>query len=153
MSHAWPFPGDSSIVRARKVALAYRELAAQFAPAEKLSEMDARFRRWGEGWMSPVDTFGPDDWVNAKQAGQLAGMSGANVHKLRRNGEIRARYDGRKYLFQVGEVQQLPHREKSIGGWGARRRREAVTVTVHANDTSVSTGPAKSPTTPPKDAA
>lgn len=76
----WPFPGDSPVVRARKVALAYRTVALEAAsdlqvlaaalskvdlslvdeeavqvlikrrPNDPVAELDERFLQWGEKW-------------------------------------------------------------------------------------------------------
>lgn len=147
----WPFAGDSPVARARKMALAYRSVAAEQSAAvaqlrDLLTEihpkllkwadnelagrihkalagihdtpvavLDDRFYSWGEEWHTPLpETYELDDWVPAKVAGKLIGISGGSLSRLRRTGRIEATFIGGKgtgdrgrFLYQVRDVYAL----------------------------------------------
>lgn len=107
----WPQPGDSPVVKARKVALAYRASAAAFqdqltallaivaanphvaavvspqlitVDAQTVQQLDERFARWGETWHYPRPThFHDDDWVSAKVAAEITQLAPGTIHRLR----------------------------------------------------------------------
>lgn len=105
----WPFPGDSPLVRSRRVALAYRH-GLELADREALAALDRRVNSWGETWATPnVVTYGDSDWITTAQAAELACITPAGIGALRRRGRIegRPRSSGRGYEYRAGEIYAL----------------------------------------------
>jgi len=126
----WPFPGDSPAVRARKVAWAYRAALTELGHIEIVAELDARFISWDEEWVCPVRTYDDEDWVTAREAGGIAGVAEGTISIARVRGRIKARRDGRRFLYRVADVRQL--------SFARRERRANTTVRVNDNGRSVS---------------
>jgi hypothetical protein len=87
---AWPFPGDSPVVRARRVALAYRARLAEVDPAG-CALIDKRVNRWGQSWAAPSEHFDLDDWISARDAARLASVQVSRIGKWRRAGRLPGR--------------------------------------------------------------
>ncbi len=106
MTRDWPFPGDSPIARARKIALAYRAelLLANPGAAERI---DRNVVRWGERWAVPGVTPAPTAYVTAIEAGDILGVAAATVSACRVKGLIAGRRDGRRYEYLVSDVHKL----------------------------------------------
>jgi hypothetical protein len=49
----WPFPGDTEVDKARRVAHDYRRELARFAP-DLCDRLDEAFHRLGQHWVAPV---------------------------------------------------------------------------------------------------
>jgi excisionase family DNA binding protein len=105
---SWPWPGDSALDRAKRIAQSYRAelLAADPAACELL---DQRAEQVGEGWVRPtlvhVDI---DDWVRVDHAAELVGRGRDAIHKWIQRGKLRAIKDehGRSTV-RVGDVLAL----------------------------------------------
>lgn len=70
----WPYPGDSPVVRARRVAHAYRAKLADIDP-QACAQLDATMRKFGQQWAVPrVLTYDPAAWLNPTEAADLAGV-------------------------------------------------------------------------------
>ncbi|WP_378736016.1 hypothetical protein [Nocardia brasiliensis] len=50
----WPFPRDTALQRARKIAGSYRAALHAVAP-ERCAELDRRAIELGQGWVAPVE--------------------------------------------------------------------------------------------------
>ncbi|ATL65117.1 hypothetical protein [Nocardia terpenica] len=50
----WPWPADTPLQRARKVAGSYRAALRQLAPG-RCEELDRRAIELGQGWVAPVE--------------------------------------------------------------------------------------------------
>lgn len=113
---AWPFPGDSPIVRSRRVALAYRERLSEVDP-DACAQVDQRMLRMGQGWaVVRIQHFDLDDWVSAREAAELASVQVRQIAAWRRNGRLPGRPSGRSWQYQVRDVLGLstgPRRRKS----------------------------------------
>lgn len=126
---AWPWPGDSPVARARRIALAYRAALHDHAPG-LAADLDTRFTRWGESWVAPRHVPPGDELVSAEDAGTLIGISSGAIGKLRRDGRIQGVKTGRKYEYAVADVYRLSSE--------ARRRGPHTTDTVQDNGRAVS---------------
>lgn len=100
----WPYPGDSPVVRARRVALAYRARLAELdEPA--CTALDELCRQWGQGWaVVHLLTFDWEDWLTPRQAAELASVQVRHIAKLRRNGRLNGRRNEGRWEYQAGEV-------------------------------------------------
>lgn len=134
----WPFPGDSPLIRARKVAWAYRAALAELKP-EIADDLDDRLaRQWGERWITGTAAYGPDDWVTSGEAGEILGMSPGRVGQLRVEGRIKGVLEGgKRFKYKVSDVYALSENVRRRG-WnfvgGVSRRADAA-------DTVIANGP------------
>lgn len=112
MSDAWPFPGDAPLARARRVAHAYRSRLSELAP-EACAELDARMRRWGQGWAVPrVVTYTPDSMLTAAEAADLAACDPATLRQYRARGLLAGHRRGNTYRYRAGDVIALFARKR-----------------------------------------
>ena len=135
MTREWPFPGDSAIARARKVALAYRAelMVANPGAAERI---DRNVVRWGERWAVPGVIADDDAYVTAIEAGDMLGVTAATISACRTEGRIEGVRVGRRYEYRIGDVYKL-------GVTLRTRRPRTSSVTVGGTGTTVDTdGPA-----------
>lgn len=131
----WPFPGDSAVTRARKVALGYRQAALDPNPAGAVAVLDAKLLDWGEHWAVPrPDVYADEDRLTPAQAADLACVSVAHIRMLRRRGRLPGQpiNGGRSYVYRAGDVYAL---------LAVRRRGRSVSDTLPANGTAVPAGP------------
>jgi hypothetical protein len=103
----WPFPGDSPLVRARKVAQMYR--AALGAADEAMREQcDATAVGYGETWAVPrLVVYADDDLLRPADAADFLCVSTSALGMLRSRGRLRGVWDGRMWLYRVAELRQL----------------------------------------------
>jgi hypothetical protein len=104
----WPYPGDSPLARARRIAHAYR---ARLRPAdpEACAELDDLMARWGETWAVPtIDLHDLDAWLTPAEAADFACVRPAQLRDWRRRGRLtgRQRHDG-TWEYQARDVLQL----------------------------------------------
>lgn len=84
----WPYPGDSPVAKARRVAQAYRARLDAIAP-DQVADLDATFSDWGERWIAPrLTMFDLDDLLTPGQAADLGGVDTATVRVWRARGRI-----------------------------------------------------------------
>ncbi|WP_143268508.1 MerR family transcriptional regulator [Amycolatopsis vastitatis] len=82
----WPWPGDSPLDRARRVARNYRD-ALMRADAEACGELDRRCRDLGQGWIVPQQMkFGQDDLLDVDEVADLCDVQADTVRQWRRRG-------------------------------------------------------------------
>jgi|GEM_PF-4083834 len=78
----WPWPGDTPLDRARRVAQSYR-LALRNVAENACEDLDAQIiDDWGQTWLRPtlVETMDLDDWVTVDVAAQHVGLTGYAVY-------------------------------------------------------------------------
>lgn len=104
----WPYPGDSPVVRARRVAWMYR-LALQHCDPDRCKELDERMRVLEQAWAIPRHTtLDLTDWVDAHEAADIAGISLSGIRKMRAAGYLKGRRQSeRKWEYQVAELLAL----------------------------------------------
>lgn len=103
----WPWPGDTPLQRARRIALAYRQhlRAANRGVADAL---DATARSYGETWVyEQTVTVDRDDMVTTAQAAELAGVGVETIRQWRKRG----------YISRAGRREHLQVRGLSPQGW------------------------------------
>lgn len=104
---AWPFPGDSPVVRARRIALAYRVRLAEVDP-EGCERLDQQVRRWGQNWaVTQLHHFDLDDWLSVREAADLASVQTRQIAAWRRNGRLRGRLSGDRWQYRARDVMAL----------------------------------------------
>jgi hypothetical protein len=115
---SWPYPGDSPVARARRVAHAYRA-RLQTADPPACADLDATMRAWGQQWAVPrVLTVEPDAWVTASEAADLAAVSLGALRELRRRQRLTGRKVDGRWQYQVKEIVALGARKRARTGTG-----------------------------------
>lgn len=104
----YPYPGDSPVARARRVAQAYRHIALAADPDTTLA-LDARVTDWGEGWVAPqAVTYADGALLTAAQAAEILCVEADTIGQLRRRGRLSGYHvSGRGFLYLAGDVYQL----------------------------------------------
>lgn len=75
MTVPWPFPGDTELDKARRIARDYRAELHRLAP-ELCARLDDACRRLGQPWITPQRVqFDMDDWITLAQAAELVGRT------------------------------------------------------------------------------
>lgn len=101
----WPYPGDSPVARARRIALAYRQAALGEDPSVAVARLDAKCQEWGEGWVTPkLALFEPDDLITVQQAAELVSVHPDTIGALRRSGRLPGRMINRKWWYLARDV-------------------------------------------------
>ncbi|MFD6069395.1 MerR family transcriptional regulator [Amycolatopsis lurida] len=82
----WPWPGDTPLDRARRIARTYRE-ALMIAAPDTCVDLDARCRDLGQTWVVPKPlSFGPDDLLDAKEVADMCNVQPSTIRQWRRRG-------------------------------------------------------------------
>jgi hypothetical protein len=105
---AWPYPGDSPLARARRIANAYRAALEDADPAA-CHRLDTLAKGWGETWVAPaVVTYDLDDWLTPAEAAELAAVSTATLRTWRHRGRLTGRQgDDGTWLYLAHAVLAL----------------------------------------------
>lgn len=104
----WPYPGDSPIARARRVAHAYRA-RLQAVDEGQANALDRLFTDMGELWVAPrVITVQPDEWLTPDQAADLGGVAPATLRAWRSRGRLAGtrNADG-QWRYRAGDILDL----------------------------------------------
>jgi hypothetical protein len=103
----WPFPGDNSTVRARKVAQMYRARLRALDPSA-CDEADATALQFGETWAIPkVVTVNDDDLLDPADAADFLCTSTANIRRLRLAGRLNGHDTSDGWRYQVRDLKDL----------------------------------------------
>lgn len=110
---SWPEPTDGLTARARKIAIAYRQLIldhldtgdANTKLREALTELDTRMRGYGQYWVTgTAEAFDDDEWVPADIGGDIVGLSSSRLSHLRIAGALEGKRMGRAFYYRVGDL-------------------------------------------------
>lgn len=103
----WPYPGDSPLARARRVAHAYRARLADTNPTA-CAELDQLLATWGQTWVVPsLANHDLDDWVGPADAAQLAAVDPATLRVWRHRGRLTGRRTHSGWEYRVRDVLEL----------------------------------------------
>jgi hypothetical protein len=104
----WPYPGDSPIVVARRVAWAYRQRLERADPAD-CADLDRIMGKLGQHWAIPRPIVtDPAAWISAHDAAELAAVSLATLRNLRRSGRLQGRRrSARQWDYLVADILAL----------------------------------------------
>jgi len=107
VTNAWPYPGEGQIVRARRVAAAYRQ-ALWDIDAEACAEVDSLMLSFGQNWVAPrVVQYEPERWLSARDAAELAAVEMAQLRQWRSRGLLTGQRIGGSWFYQAKEVMAL----------------------------------------------
>lgn len=103
----WPYPGDSPLARARRVARAYREHLHQVDPL-RCNEVDEQMAGWGQGWIAPrVLRYELDDWLSLADAADVAAVERGCLRQWRARGKIVGRHTTTGWQYRARDVLRL----------------------------------------------
>lgn len=103
----WPFPGDSPIAVARKMAIAYRTHLHAANP-QLCDQLDAMAAQWGQTWIVPTAvTVAPGSALTARQAADYLGLTMVAVRRLRLAGRLPGRLEGRVWWYDETDLRAL----------------------------------------------
>lgn len=95
----WPYPDDTPLQRARRIAVAYRQHLKTANPTV-CAALDDMATGFGEGWVcEQTVTVAEDEMVTTAQAAELAGVDVETVRQWRKRGYISR--GGRREHLQV----------------------------------------------------
>jgi hypothetical protein len=109
---SWPHPEDGREDRPKRVALSYRQLAADIAqgncpdPVRELHQLDERWLRHGAFWVVPsFDPYDPTEWVHAADAAHYADVEPGTIRKWAERGHIRVDHDHTGApIYNIGDL-------------------------------------------------
>lgn len=111
----WPFPGDSPVAIARKVAQAYRN-ALRMNSRAFCDQIDQQMIGMGQRWVVPqVITADDQDWVDAEQAADLAGVKIDTIRQWRARGHLHGELTTDGWRYQVADVRAMSGQPRSRG--------------------------------------
>lgn len=101
----WPFPADTSLERARRIAHSYRSALLSVDP-EHCRRLDDRAVELGQSWVRPLETevVDLDQLLSPEQIGELLTVDPRTVRMWDYRGHITSRGSRRKPLYRFGDV-------------------------------------------------
>lgn len=85
----WPWPGDTQLDRARRIAHTYRQALTNINPTAA-AELDTRITALGETWITPQPaTHQLDDWITLEEAAEHTGGTPDMIRKWTTRGDNR----------------------------------------------------------------
>lgn len=104
---AYPFPGDSPVARARRIARAYRERLAA-VDLHNCAQLDELCVEWGESWVAPRTLrYDLDDWLSPADAADIAALSVASLRKMRGRGRLVGKRTAEGWRYRARDVLAL----------------------------------------------
>lgn len=86
MTDPWPWPKDSPIVRARRVARSYRDALEGVDPTA-CQYLDGEMTRMGQRWILPTASpYDAEDYLSAELVADFAQVNRGTVYEWRRRG-------------------------------------------------------------------
>lgn len=105
MSRPWPWPQDTALMKARRVAASYRAVLEDVAP-DTCHQLDERMIEMGINWIVPQTvTWSDDDWLSAEQVADYAGVNLATAYEWRSRG-LRSIKTNEGIRFRFGDLRQ-----------------------------------------------
>jgi len=114
----WPWPADTQLDRARRIAQSYRDELHKLAP-ERCAQLDERARRFGQGWVVPeLVTINENEMLSATDAAALVNVNRSTLYRWVEAGHLGVAYRTGKQRpqFRAGDV---------LTAAAAQRRRRA----------------------------
>jgi hypothetical protein len=105
MKDLWPFPEDTQLERARRIAQSYRSAVMTMDP-EHCRRLDDRAVELGQAWVKPMETdvADLDEVMSPEQIGQLLSVMPGTVRKWGERGHIKNLGKARAPLFRLRDV-------------------------------------------------
>lgn len=109
----WPYPGDSPLVRARKLLHSCRALLHTANPdlGRQFDEMAIGF---GETWVVPkLITHDENDLLNPAEAADYLCTSLANIRRLRLAGRLTGHHTRDGWRYRVADLRRLEQQPRT----------------------------------------
>lgn len=105
MTEPWPWPADTPLDRARRVAQSYREALLARVP-DLCGQLDRRMVQLGQGWVAPqLDRYHELDLLTVLEAAEYCQVQVKTIYEWRRRGlRITDTPDGARY--RVGHLRE-----------------------------------------------
>ena len=106
MTDPWPWPADTQLDRARRIAQSYREVLAAIAP-DRCAQLDDRARACGQDWVTPqLVTVDVDELLPAGEVAKLAGVQRQTIYQWANRGFIPTHHppNSTRARYRVGDV-------------------------------------------------
>lgn len=108
MSGQWPFPDDSPVARARKVAIAYREHLMVANPT-LCAAVDDAMLAYGQAWVAPaVELHDEDDLLTPNQAAEMLSITLGALRQYRLRGRLHGVKTVDGWRYRALDVRSLP---------------------------------------------
>lgn len=101
----WPFPADTQLERARRIAQSYRS-ALKSADPDTCRLLDERAVQLGQGWVMPIesDVVDLDEALTAEQIGELLSVDPRTVRMWGYRGHIERLDDNGRPRYRFRDV-------------------------------------------------
>lgn len=105
----WPWPSDTHLERARRVARSYREALEAVNPGA-CENLDRKVEEFGQNWIRPEIDLSPEEWelLSARDLEVMVGVPASTIRAWAAKGKLtkRCTSDGAP-VYLVEEVRQL----------------------------------------------
>lgn len=109
----WPFPEDSAVERARKVAIAYRTTLHELQP-EACAKLDERMRYFNQSWVAGfADQWDENDLIPGREVAELLSVTPGAVRHYRLRGHLIGYRTTEGWYYRIADVRAF--REKIQG--------------------------------------
>ncbi|MGH3985722.1 MAG: helix-turn-helix domain-containing protein [Pseudonocardiaceae bacterium] len=113
MTEPWPWPRDTALARARRVAHTYRAVLADTDPTA-CRDLDNSMLRYGQQWIAPrIATHAPGDYLTATDVADYVGVNAKTVYEWRARG-----------LASIRTPEGIRFRYTDVQAWVAGRRHD-----------------------------
>lgn len=101
----WPFPADTQLERARRIANSYRRALQTVAP-DICQQLDDKAVELGQGWVRPFETdlVDLDEALTAEAIGAILSVSARTVRLWGYRGHIERLGEDGKPLYRFSDV-------------------------------------------------
>ncbi|WP_159840190.1 hypothetical protein [Nocardia sp. CY41] len=101
----WPFPADTALERARRIAHSYRHALMSVAP-ELCRQLDDKAVELGQGWVRPFETdlVDLDEALTAEAIGEILSVSARTVRLWGYRGHIERLGEEGRPLYRFSDV-------------------------------------------------
>jgi len=101
----WPWPADTQLERARRIAASYRTALLSVAP-DLCAQLDAKAVELGQGWVKPLETdiADLDEMLSAEQIAGILFVEPRTVRMWGYRGHIERLDDDGKPRYRLRDV-------------------------------------------------
>lgn len=118
----WPYPQDTALDRARRIAWSYREALRTHDPA-MCELLDNRARRFGETWVVPVETDAqPEKFYSAVEIAKILHIQADRVRQWGSRKQVPTIHGDGVTLYKLADcIERLAQARRSSAPTGQDR--------------------------------